>query len=247
MSKPAIVLAHGAWHTPEAFGLVTKRLEDAGYSVHGRKLPSVGNDNPPEDLSQDITAVQELVTEAIGDGNDVIVIPHSWAGIIVASALSGWGKKEREERGLKGGVVKFAYICAFMIPENVSLMDAIQHQVPHWWDFDGPYTIANDPNVFYNDLSREEQQKWMSKLETHAYATKKAKSTAAAWKEIPTWYLVCEDDNAIPVAAQEAMVDGAKAMGADVQAERIKASHSPFLSQPDVVANWVRRAAGEKL
>ena len=145
MSKPAIVLAHGAWHTPEAFGLVTKRLEDAGYSVHGRKLPSVGNDNPPEDLSRDITAVQELVTEAIGDGNDVIVIPHSWAGIIVASALSGWGKKEREERGLKGGVVKFAYICAFMIPENVSLMDAIQHQVPHWWDFDVSLNYASPP------------------------------------------------------------------------------------------------------
>lgn len=135
MSKPQIVLIPGAWHTPACFSDLTKRLESHGYTVHSTQLPSVGNDdNPPEDLSRDIAAVQELVTKAIGDGNDVIVVPHSWAGIVAGSGLVGYGKKQREEKGLKGGVVKGAYMCSFIVPEGVSLMDAIQHNIPDWWE-----------------------------------------------------------------------------------------------------------------
>lgn len=65
--------------------------------------------------------------------------------------------------------------------------------------------------------------------------------------EIPSWYLLCEDDLAIPAIAQEMMATGMKEAGGDVQVERIKSSHSPFLSQPDVVVDWIRRAAGESL
>jgi pimeloyl-ACP methyl ester carboxylesterase len=135
MSKPQIVLIPGAWHTPAAFSVLTERLESHGYTVHSTQLPSVGSDdNPPEDLSRDIAALQAIVTKAIGDGNDVMVVPHSWSGIVAGSGLVGYGKKQREEKGLKGGVVKGAYMCSFLVPEGVSLMDAIQHQIPDWWE-----------------------------------------------------------------------------------------------------------------
>lgn len=133
MSKPQIVLIPGAWHTPECFELIIPKLEAAGYTVHSRQLPAVGNENPPEDLSQDIEAVRELVTKAIGSGNDVVVVPHSWSGIVVGSALTGYSKKEREAKGEKGGVVKGAYMCSFMAPEGVSLLDAVRHEFPEWW------------------------------------------------------------------------------------------------------------------
>merc|ERR1712194_525698 len=107
------------------------------------------------------------------------------------------------------------------------------------------YSIVKEHNIFYNDLPVEEQKKWFSKLQTHAFATKKAKTTTASWREIPTSYLICEDDLAIPAFAQEAMSNGVKEMGGEIEVERIKASHSPFLSQPDVVVEWLRRAAGE--
>ena len=132
-TKPQIVLTAGAWHTPASFTTLISKLEDAGYTVHTEKLPSVGNSTPPQDLSEDIAALQGLVTKAIGDGNDVVVVPHSWSGIVASSGLVGYGKKQREEAGKKGGVVKGAYMCAFLVPEGVSLMDAIQHQIPAWW------------------------------------------------------------------------------------------------------------------
>lgn len=81
-TKPHIVLIPGAWHDPSGFSEITAQLESAGYTVHSRQLPSVGNPIPPEDFSEDIAAVQDLVTKAIGDGNDVVVVPHSWSGIV---------------------------------------------------------------------------------------------------------------------------------------------------------------------
>ncbi|KAF2793223.1 alpha/beta-hydrolase [Melanomma pulvis-pyrius CBS 109.77] len=248
-TKPQIVLIPGAWHTPAAFSTIIAKLEEAGYTVHTRQLPSVGNPKPPTDLSEDIVAVQDLVTEAIGDGNDVVVVPHSWAGIVAGSGLVGYGKKQREENGEKGGIVKGAYMCAFIVPEGVSLMDAIQHQIPEWWTIEvcGPHSVANDPNIFYNDLSPSEQQKYFALIKSHAIATKYSKSTAASWKDIPTTYLLCEDDNAIPAFAQDLMTGGVKAMGGEIEVERIKSSHSPYLSQPDVVVGWIRRAAGEEI
>ncbi|KAH7392808.1 Alpha/beta hydrolase fold-1 [Pyrenochaeta sp. MPI-SDFR-AT-0127] len=223
---------------------VTSKLEALGYTVHGRQLPAIGNPNPPKDLSEDIAAVRSMVEEAIGDGNDVVVIPHSWGGVVAGSALVGLGKKEREAEGKKGGVTKAGYMAAFIVPEGVSLMDSLPG-VLDWWDIDGPHVRATDPNIFYNDLSESEQKHWQSQLQTHALATFYAKSTGAGWRNIPTDYLVCEDDLAIPAAAQEGMVKAVKEAGADIEITRIKAGHSPFLSKPDETVAWIQKVAGD--
>ena len=44
---------------------------------------------------------------------------------------------------------------------------------------------------------------WGSQLLPHAFATKKAKSTGAAWLTIPYSYLLRELDQAIPIFAQK--------------------------------------------
>lgn len=105
-SKPQIVLFPGAWHKPSCFSHIIPKLEAAGYAVRTAQLPSVTDHNPPKDLNADIATVRSTVDEAIGSGNDVVVIPHSWAGIVVGSALTGYSKKEREAKGEKGGVVR---------------------------------------------------------------------------------------------------------------------------------------------
>jgi len=82
---------------------------------------------------------------------------------------------------------------------------------------------------------------WGSQLLPHAFATKKPKSTGAAWLAIPWSYLLCELDQAIPIFAQEAMVGAAQETGSNMETERVKASHSPFLSKPDAVVAYLRR------
>lgn len=249
MSKPQLVLIPGAWHTPEAFSVLIPKLEAHGYTVHTTQLPSVDApaDNVPTEPNKDIEAVRSLVTKAIGAGNDVIVAPHSWGGIVAGSALSGLGKKEREAKGEKGGVMRTAYMCAFMAPQNFSLSDALQGQIPDWWYIDGPYarTRPHAANVFYNDLPEAQQQKWYAGTRTQASATMTAKAAATSWMEIPTSYLLCENDLAIPPQAQEGMTEMAKGMGGEVEVTRVKSGHSPFLSVPDEVVAWLRRVAGE--
>ncbi|CAO2648609.1 Nn.00g078760.m01.CDS01 [Neocucurbitaria sp. VM-36] len=246
MAKTQIVFVPGAWHSPPHVATITSKLQDVGYTVHGRQFPAVGNPNPPSDLSEDIATVRALVNEAIGEGNDVVVVSHSWGGILAGSALTGLGKREREAAGKKGGVVRSAYIAAFILPEGVSLIDAIGGNAD-WWAFDGPYVSPKDPNIFYNDLDEAEQKHWFSLCQTQALATFHAPTTAASWKVIPTSYLLCEDDLAIPAAGQEAMIGSVKEMGGDIEVTRIKSGHSPFLSKPDETVEWIRRVSGEKI
>ena len=99
--------------------------------------------------------------------------------------------------------------------------------------------------VFYNDCPLhvvEDQKKHIRPIPPSVLSAHKARY--AAWKHIPSTYLVCEQDNAVPLAAQEALISQP---GAQFRVERCPASHSPFLSMPDLTAEVVRRAAGEQM
>jgi hypothetical protein len=63
--------------------------------------------------------------------------------------------------------------------------------------------------------------------------------TETAWETIPSTYVICEADNAIPVATQELIATRAD----DVQ--RLSTSHSPFLSQPAALAGLIRRSLAD--
>jgi pimeloyl-ACP methyl ester carboxylesterase len=135
MSKPHIVLVPGAWHAPFYMDTLVSKLQDLGYTIHARQMPSVGNPSPPTDLTQDIATLRSLVSDAIGSANnDVVVICHSWGGIVTGSGLVGLSKTERLAEGKSGGVVKTGYIAALIVPEGVSLMDAGGDRQPEWFD-----------------------------------------------------------------------------------------------------------------
>src|SRR5690242_18198247 len=138
-SKPHVVSLHGAWHPPFYYTKITALLQDHFYVVHAQQLPAVGvppSWTAPTDLAQDIAAAQALVDSAIAGRNDVVVICHSWGGTIANSALVGYSKKERAEKGLKGGVVKVGYMCAFMVDEGRSLHDVSGGVRPELYDID---------------------------------------------------------------------------------------------------------------
>ena len=64
---------------------------------------------------------------------------------------------------------------------------------------------------------------------------------AAAWKTIPSWYIVFTQDNAINPDLERFM---AKRIGA--QTREIRASHVGFISQPAEIAKVIEAAAGAK-
>ena len=67
--------------------------------------------------------------------------------------------------------------------------------------------VKGPEQMFYHGLSAEQAAYWSSKLAPHSYATVFVGVPSAAWRTIPSSYLICEDDRAIPVFVQEAMVE----------------------------------------
>ena len=115
------------------------------------------------------------------------------------------------------------------------------------WRIQGDEVNPNTPDeIFYNDLSPSVAEKYVAALKPHSYPTFASQVTVAPWKVIPSTYILCEKDMAIPVAVQEGMVAMAKGMAPnsfDV-VERCDASHSPFISQPEWLAEKFIKAAG---
>lgn len=68
--------------------------------------------------------------------------------------------------------------------------------------------------------------------------------TYTAYLEIPSTYIVCENDQALASCFQERMV--AQGNGA-LRVERCNEGHSPFLSNPTYIVDCIRRAAGASI
>lgn len=134
MSKPILIFIPGAWHSPEGFGTIISKLTPLGYKCIALPLQAVVKQPAVKDLQPDIDALREVVLKESDAGNDIVVVGHSWGGIVVTGALDGLGKAQREKEGKSGGVCKIAYLCAFAPSENVSLIDAQGGQIPDFYD-----------------------------------------------------------------------------------------------------------------
>ncbi|KAH8816047.1 hypothetical protein F5884DRAFT_774707 [Xylogone sp. PMI_703] len=250
-SKPTLIFLPGAWHSPKVYDTIIEKLTKLGYKSRTLPLQAVEQQEAVKDLQPDIDALREaILSELDGAESDVVVCSHSWSGIITQGALDGLDKASRAKEGKKTSVVKIAFFCAFVPLEGVSLLDAFGgvENMKQVANIDEPWIFPRDPtNMFYNDLPEDQQKYWVSTLRPHSFATKGIGSKSCAWRFIPSRYLLCENDNAIPLPLQEAMVKECQDNGAEMETERIASSHSPFLSHPDEFVAFIRRTAGENL
>ena len=68
----------------------------------------------------------------------------------------------------------------------------------------GDYVEAMTPmTTFYNDVETSTARRAVSQLGYQSYASMQQQLAETAWKAIPSTYVICEADNAIPVATQE--------------------------------------------
>jgi hypothetical protein len=77
-----------------------------------------------------------------------------------------------------------------------------------------------------------------SGIEPQSLAAIKQPVRSVAWRDVPTTYVICDSDNAIPMFAQEQLSQRA----GDVR--RIDARHSPFLSRADELVAIIAELAG---
>ncbi|MGQ5259861.1 alpha/beta hydrolase [Micromonospora sp. ZYX-F-536] len=225
MSLPSLVLVPGAWHKPEHLALLTDELRNV--DVHTVALSSSGDD--PEklgDMYEDAALIGKAVAEI---GGPVVVVAHSYGGIPASQGLVG-----------AHNVRRIVYLAAFQIEVGESLLSSAGGTPAPWWKIHhgvgaGDYVEPVDPaTVFYGDVAPDIARQAVTQLGYHSYTSKTQEQTGAAWHTIPSTYVVCEADNALPPVAQEYFATRAGRI------TRMATSHSPFLSQPAALAQLIR-------
>ncbi|MFD8197491.1 alpha/beta fold hydrolase [Streptomyces wuyuanensis] len=222
---PTLVLVHGAWHGPWCWKYLIDELP--GLDVRTVALPSgsasLGN------LYEDA----EVVAKALASvGRPTVVVGHSYGGSPVTEAAA-----------TVTGVEKVIYLAALVQDVGESVLSMAGGNYPPYWDVherpaesadQGYFEVAQPCEVLYSDVPPNLAEQAVAKLGRQSLASAMQPLTRAAWRELPTTYIVCEDDKAIPLSLQERMAARAQRI------RRLRSGHSPFLSQPALLAGVLR-------
>jgi pimeloyl-ACP methyl ester carboxylesterase len=226
-----VVFVHGAcvkdgtwWWHPTA-----ELLAERGVASEAPALPSCGETGAPVSaqgpgLSEDVAAVRAVLTA--GD-EPTIVVAHSYGGIIAAEAAAGVD------------AVRHLLLVSSYLPEPGQSLSAFGGEEPApFLEIDpeaGPFTVSTDAlaETFLQDCGPDIQREATGKTARQSLAVLEQPVQSAAWKDVPTTYLVCAEDRGTPAERQR---EFARRAGTVVE---LAAGHHPFLSQPDAVRDLV--------
>ena len=224
-SRPNIVLVHGAWADGSCWSVVIERLQASGYTVTAPQFPE-------SSLADDVTRLRQVLDRQDGPA---IVAGHSYGGQIM-TALGADAPN----------VVGLVYIAAFGLDEGESIGGLAQGGPPTpalaHLDIDkqGFAWLPEDDFVrhFAADVDPVKARVMYAVQQPLAASTFQDVMGVPAWKSHPSWFLVAENDQAIPPEAERQF---AKRMGATTV--EVPAGHVAMVSHPDDVAQLIKTAA----
>src|SRR6266700_783520 len=211
--KPTIVLVHGAFADGSSWQKVIPILQRDGYTV-------IAVQNPLTSLAADVETTKRVIDAQTGP---VVVVGHSYGGAVITQAAAG-----------STNVKALVYVGAFG--------ERYPTQLGTGFRPDKAGFLYIDPAKFHELFAAD-----VPVAETRvAAATQKpiigsvfgSSVDQAAWKTIPSWYIVSQDDKAINPDLERFYAKRMKATTTEV-----KASHVAFLSHPAVVARVIEQAA----
>lgn len=129
---PTIVFTPGAWHGPQSFDLVRAGLTLKGYESEAITLPSVGAEPATVSLDEDAAVLRSTLTTLADAGKQIVLVVHSYGGMVGANAVSGLGYQQRANNSETGGVIMMVYLAAFAAPTSTSLVDMLSGEFLPW-------------------------------------------------------------------------------------------------------------------
>ncbi|KAF2008952.1 alpha/beta-hydrolase [Aaosphaeria arxii CBS 175.79] len=240
-SKPTIVFVPGAWSGHDVFDEVRSVLASRGWQSETATNRTVGANPPTMHLQDDAAAIRAILQRLADEGKKIILAVHSYGGLVGAEAAQGFGIKQRAEQGLPGGVILFTYIASFVTPKGMSLKKMLGGQLPPWMHLENDSVTPMMPEkILFNDLEPKEANRWIAKLQPQCENSFTDEVSYEPWHDIPCAYVHAENDTALPLEIQEAMV---KQLGPGTLTYRTSAGHFPFLTQPTTVVDDLEAAA----
>lgn len=228
-----IVLVHGAWHGGSAWRKLASELHERGLVTLALDLPGHGaSPLPLDDLHGDSAYVANVVR---GFGEDVVLVGHSYGGAVITEASAGCSN-----------VAHLVYVAAYCIPAGMSVMaqarsgtDAGDLGAAMQLRDDG--MIALDPEravpALYAGCDQDDIDESLAHLGLQPAVTFQQEVTAAGWETIPSTYVQCTEDRAVPHEIQRVMAARC------TSTVEFPTNHSPFLTMVSELAGVVERAA----
>ena len=223
MSK-SIVLVHGGFVDGSGWEGVYQILNKDGFEV-------IVVQNPTISLTEDVAVTKRAIAKAKGD---VVLVGHSYGGVVISEA------------GNDPKVKALVYITAFAPDKGESVASLIANPAPGapvppilppvdgFLFLDGEKFAAAFAADVRPDLAAfmgDSQVPWG--LEALQGAV-----SEPAWRAKPSHYLIVTDDKMIPPPAQRMMASRAGA-----QVSETPGSHAVYVSNPQVVAAVIKKAA----
>jgi pimeloyl-ACP methyl ester carboxylesterase len=231
-AKPAIVLVHGAFADASGFGAVTSRLQRRGYTV-------ISPANPLRGPASDAAYVASVMKTIDGP---IVLVAHSYGGAVSTEAAN-------EVSNVKALV----YLNALALDAGESNLGITERFPNQFVDALLPRPFPQpdgtqgtdlyvDPARFHAlfaaDVPARTAAQMASAQRPLSLAAAQEKVTDAAWKTIPSWYLIGRQDEVINPAAQRFMAKRAHA-----HTIAINSSHASYISHPAKVTKLILRAA----
>ena len=163
------MISHGSWHIPEHYEDLIAYLKMTFKHVVCPRLPSATTTLPLPDtanLKHDTAAIRRAVTELADEGRPVVLLMHSYGGVVGNNAVDGllWPQRQAERKS--GGVVHLVYNSAFVIPAGTAIWTPFNDEIPPWLyeNEDGTLWMNDPSNAFYSHIEDEtEAKKWLDK------------------------------------------------------------------------------------
>ncbi|KAL2827446.1 Alpha/beta hydrolase fold-1 [Aspergillus pseudoustus] len=241
--KPAIVLVQGAFQTALVYKALCTSLQSRGSHAVLPALPSCSDveneDFPTRSLTDDAAVITKAIEQLVDEGKRVVVAMHSYGGIVGSEAIpESLSYTARQAQGLAGGVVHLFYYAAFVLKVGTTVLETFGESPNGDARDDGRFGIKNGAKTLYGDLPDAEATMWESRLIPQSYKVQSTPTTRAAYLYIPSTYLVCENDQAVPAEYQRMF---AALAGAEV--DTWNTGHSPMLSHTDMLVEKIVRIA----
>jgi pimeloyl-ACP methyl ester carboxylesterase len=222
--RPNIVLVHGAWADGSCWSGVIERLQAEGFQVWAPQFPL-------SSLADDVARLRQVLEFQDGP---TIVVGHSYGGQIMTALGSA-----------PPNVAGLVYIAAFALDEGESL-GALLSQGPvtpalaHLFtDSRGFGWLSEDDFVehFAGDVESTRARVLYAVQQPLASSAFTDVMGVPAWKSLPSWYLVAQNDEAIPPDAERQF---AARMGATTV--EVPSSHVAMVSHPQEVTDLIKAA-----
>jgi pimeloyl-ACP methyl ester carboxylesterase len=223
--QPNIVLVHGAWADGSCWSGVIERLQAEGFQVRAPQF-ALGA------IADDVARLRQVLDFQDGP---TVVVGHSYGGQIMTALGAD-----------AGNVAGLVYIAAFALDQGQSL-GGLLSQGPVTPSLEHLFTDARgyawlSEDDFINHFAADVEPTRAKVM----YAVQQALASTAftdvmdvpAWRSLPTWYLVAQNDEAIPPDAERMF---ASRMGATTV--EIPSSHVAMVSHPAEVADLIEKAA----